>query len=81
MSATLLMFAALAAQPAAAPGGPDPERVVCRRDSVTGSRTAARRVCRTQAEWERLRLEAELHSRDITGQQNRGEALSREGPR
>ena len=37
--------------------GLDPNRIVCRREEVLGSRVQSRRVCRTAAEWEAKQLE------------------------
>lgn len=56
MIATL--FIALAVAPAA-PGQTDgaAERMICRRDPVTGSRTRFTKVCMTTAEWRRVREE------------------------
>jgi hypothetical protein len=31
----------------------DPNRIICRRQTEPGSRTASRRTCMTRAEWER----------------------------
>ena len=45
-----------AAAPSAPPAGlADPNEVVCEKQEVTGSRLAARRVCRTRAEWAEAR--------------------------
>lgn len=62
-AATLLFIAAsLQAQQPSAPGntGGDvlvraPERLVCRPQTRTGTRTRASAVCRTRAEWEAAR--------------------------
>ena len=35
----------------------DPNRVVCKRNKVSGSRLTAKKVCMTAAEWERQRRE------------------------
>ena len=59
-------MAAIAQTPEEAPNAPattkigpsnDPNEVVCIRQSQIGSRVAARRVCRTRAEWAAHRAE------------------------
>ena len=35
----------------------DPNKLICKRDKVPGSRLAAKKVCMTAAEWERQRIE------------------------
>ena len=42
------------------PEGPinDPDQIVCVRESITGSRIAQQRVCRTRAEWAEFRAQA-----------------------
>jgi hypothetical protein len=35
----------------------DPNETVCRREAETGSRLAARRICRTRAQWEAAQRE------------------------
>jgi len=40
-----------------AQSGADPEKKICEKITVTGSRLATRTVCATQKEWERRRLE------------------------
>jgi hypothetical protein len=35
----------------------DPNRVICRRQDVVGTRLAKKRVCATAAEWERIHAE------------------------
>jgi len=57
------MIAALALVPAAAwaedkkPEAKDPNRVICEKQGVVGSRLATKRVCMTAAEWEIRRRE------------------------
>jgi hypothetical protein len=41
---------------------PDPNRMVCEKVSVIGSRLATKRVCMTQAQW----LETKRHDREET---------------
>ncbi|HET8613614.1 MAG TPA: hypothetical protein VFL92_12695 [Sphingomonas sp.] len=61
--ALILVFTAAAAvsqaaSPASAKNGsktPDPNRVICRTQSVLGTRLKTIRTCHTQAEWEQLR--------------------------
>ena len=35
----------------------DSDKLICKRDKVSGSRLSARKVCMTAAEWERQRIE------------------------
>ena len=35
----------------------DPNKLICKRDKVVGSRLSAKKVCMTAAEWERQRRE------------------------
>lgn len=51
-------------QPAADPNDPD-QRVRCRQISITGSLVRRERVCKTVAEWRRLRILASENARDI----------------
>jgi hypothetical protein len=62
LSGTLLFAAAAAPLQAASFESPQaanarqeaqPERQICKREATPGSRVAPRRVCRTQAEWDR----------------------------
>lgn len=63
MSGSLLFIAALGLIPAAAAAddkkgeNKDPNRLVCEKQAVAGSRLATRRVCMTAAEWEMRKLE------------------------
>lgn len=52
------------APPAATPGkpAPDPDKMVCRNEPVTGSRFD-KRVCMTQAQWDQKAAEAQTFSR------------------
>jgi len=49
------------------PAGADrPDRVICRaQESVTGSRLARRRVCRTVAEWRAYEVDREQFRREL----------------
>ena len=47
-------LAAPTAQPAQAP---DPNKVICEKQEVLGSRLSTRRVCMTRSQWEDLRLQ------------------------
>jgi invasion protein IalB len=51
-----------AEQQPAAKSVPDPNQVVCEKQEETGSRLAARRVCKTRAEWAE---ERRLNRQDI----------------
>ena len=52
-----LVFAVMLASPPADATAPDPNRVICRRRVITGTRTDFERICMTAAEW-RARREA-----------------------
>ena len=60
---TLLLVAALGMLPTAAAAGDkkadnkDPNRMICEKQAVSGSRLATKRVCMTAAEWEIRKLE------------------------
>lgn len=63
-SRSLLLIAALGMIPAAAAAADDkraenrdPNRLICEKQAVAGSRLATRRVCMTAAEWEMRKLE------------------------
>lgn len=47
-----------AAAPTAAKDNKDPNRVICEKQEVLGSRLSAKRVCHTAAEWDAIRQEA-----------------------
>lgn len=65
MRVTIGIIAALALIPAAAAGAADekkteakdPNRIICEKQGVVGSRLATKRVCMTAAEWEIRRRE------------------------
>lgn len=62
MRVTIAVVAALAFLPAAAwakddKPAKDPNRVICEKQEVVGSRLATKRVCMTAAEWEIRRRE------------------------
>jgi hypothetical protein len=80
MRVVLGIIAALAVIPAAAaaeeqkPAAKDPNRIVCEKQEVVGSRLATKRVCMTAAEWEIRRREdrealdkAQVNRRGPTG--------------
>jgi hypothetical protein len=48
----------------------DPNRVICRRQTEPGSRTASRRTCMTRAEWERAAVIARDASHDDLRRRN-----------
>lgn len=69
--ATLALLATLpaiafaqTATPAPDPQDPD-QRVRCRNIAITGSLVRSERVCKTVAEWRRLRERANENARDI----------------
>jgi hypothetical protein len=63
MRVAIAIIAALALIPAAAaaeekkPDAKDPNRIICEKQGVVGSRLATKRVCMTAAEWEMRRRE------------------------
>lgn len=72
---TLIAAIALASagqDPTPAPQNPD-TRVICRSESVTGTRLHSERVCRTQAEWTAYRQEARRHVEQL--QNTRGTSV------
>lgn len=58
MRLSIAVVAALALIPVAAsaettkPGAKDPNRIICEKQEVVGSRLATKKVCMTAAEWE-----------------------------
>ena len=59
------------AETGARPLDNDPNQVVCVREDRIGSRVAARRVCRTRAEWEEHRRQA---SQSVERAQQQGQS-------
>lgn len=63
LSRSLILIAALGVIPAPAAAADknavskDPNRMICEKQAVSGSRLATRRVCMTAAEWEIRKLE------------------------
>lgn len=54
MAAVAIPTVSLAQGSSTQPGASDPNRQICRRQTEPGSRTAARRICMTRAQWEAL---------------------------
>jgi hypothetical protein len=54
------------AAPAKAVAG-DPNKVICKRETVIGSLVAARKVCRTRAEWLSARTDAQRDTQMMQG--------------
>ena len=79
MRLIFVVLAALVAFPAAAVAkDKDPgERRICKRDTVTGSRTEARKICRTKAEWAMLKAEAGSEVQKAVEENLRAEQASR----
>ena len=50
-STGLLGATAFAAEPTAKPSRDDPDRIMCRRESVTGYLAMTKKVCMTRAQW------------------------------
>ena len=51
------MFPAMAAADQTKANSKDPNRIICEKQPVVGSRLASKRVCMTAAEWEVRKLE------------------------
>jgi hypothetical protein len=65
--ALVLPLSAMAetAPPAANPARDDPNKVICRRESVTGSFAQTRKVCMTRAEWVQRTRDAQALGTDM----------------
>ncbi len=52
----MLLFLLLQAAPVAAatPVANDPDKLICRREAVTGTHARRRKVCHTRADWNRM---------------------------
>jgi len=48
----------------------DRDRVICRTDTLTGSRLRKTRVCRTMAEWDQIREDARKGINDLERDRN-----------
>jgi hypothetical protein len=77
MLAAALGAPTAAAMQAEAPKAEKP-RLICKTDRVTGSLTRVSRVCATQAQWDRMTLEAQRAVDRVN--QNSGTALANPGP-
>ncbi|WP_294235912.1 hypothetical protein [uncultured Sphingomonas sp.] len=55
---TTLLLLALAGQQTEPTPPPAKEKKICRAQETTGSRLAAKRVCKTQAEWDEIAANA-----------------------
>jgi hypothetical protein len=68
----LAAFGAAAAQaPAAAPPPPQAkpaaeEKKICKREDMTGSRVAGKRVCRTKAQWDAITQQDQQALQEMT---------------
>lgn len=47
--------------------GTGTDKVICKREKVSGSRVTAKRVCQTAAQWERQRREDQMMAEKIQG--------------
>jgi hypothetical protein len=68
--------ASTAATPAttpADPNAPDPDKVICKRQQVTGTRLGNTKICMTQKEWDDL---AHQTSQDLQGVQRQNPSRS-----
>jgi hypothetical protein len=63
--------------PAPKPARDDPNKVICRRESVTGSYAQTRKVCMTRAEWVQRTRDAQALGTDM---QERGRINSCAAP-
>lgn len=75
MSLSLLIAAMVAAQApqqaADQPKSADSEKVICKRDSTTGSRVKKTRVCMTARQWDRAAQDAQANTQDYIDGANR----------
>jgi hypothetical protein len=71
LAALMLSSPALALQAAAPAAKPakDPNRIICEKEEVIGSRLGARKVCKTAAQWEEDRR---LHREQLEKSQQQG---------
>ena len=61
----ILLISAVLSSPPAAEKADDPQRLICKTQSVTGTRTLTKRTCLTAAQWRDQRGEAQKGLRDI----------------
>ncbi|TXC73550.1 hypothetical protein FSZ31_02035 [Sphingorhabdus soli] len=59
------------ASPDATQQGDNPDRVICRRQEVVGTRLAKKRVCATAAEWERIHADERQATERIQNQRSK----------
>jgi Spy/CpxP family protein refolding chaperone len=71
--------AALAAEDNAGDNAPA-EKKICRSERVTGSLTKVKRICMTQAEWDRLREDTGRELNRLNNNQNRFQQPAPAGP-
>jgi hypothetical protein len=76
-SATGTILHAAEPAPAAKPTRDDPNKVICRRETVTGSYAQTRKVCMTRAEWIERTRDAQAFGTDL---QERGRINSCSAP-
>lgn len=67
---TTLMLLALAGQQTEPTLPPAKEKKICRVQETTGSRLAAKRICKTQAEWDEIAANARNDVETATGRLN-----------
>lgn len=69
--AAAVLCAFVFAPSAAAEGADsDDQKVVCKRQKTLGSNFAAKRVCRTKAQWKELEQHTQRELRDLSGRAN-----------
>ncbi|WP_322964583.1 hypothetical protein [Sphingomonas fuzhouensis] len=67
---TPLLLLALAGQQAEPTPTPVKEKKICRVQETTGSRLSAKRICKTQAEWDEIAANARNDVESATGRMN-----------
>ncbi|MFN3676623.1 MAG: hypothetical protein ACK4TC_11635 [Sphingomonas pseudosanguinis] len=67
---TTLLLLALTGQQAEPAPTPVKEKKICRVQETTGSRLAAKRICKTQAEWDEIAANARNDVETATGRLN-----------
>ncbi|CAM3207919.1 MULTISPECIES: hypothetical protein [Sphingomonas] len=67
---TTLLLLALAGQQAEPTPPPVKEKKICRVQETTGSRLGAKRICKTQAEWDEIAANARNDVDSATGRLN-----------
>ena len=62
----ILLISALLSSPPTSEKADDPQRLICKSQPITGTRTKTKRICLTAAQWKDQRDDAQKGLRDIT---------------